>query len=313
MENENELIRTLTDPAATPLSDILAFESLEAVGILTTPQDCPMVEMLLPRAEHIYNIVHEWVETALNTTYSQGIYDGYDLSGVGLVGGTPARGVTYVMAYAQIARVGGLAQATKTVDGNAMLIELRDKYIQLLRGMEYYIWNGNHGSSALQTNGIATQVTTAVSNGGGALSEAVLQAAVIQAIEDGIMPNLITATPTVCMRVANFTEDRISQYTVESVKGGIGQNSFLYFTPFGYNLQVLPIRPSFHPTGKVFVFEKELLSLVYMNGQSDAVIQLQDRPNTNDGVDKVIKSYFGVKVYKAAKHRVITNVAESLS
>jgi hypothetical protein len=214
------------------------------------------------------------------------------------------------MAYAEIARVGGLAQAIDTIDGNAMVLETRQKYQQLCRGIEYYLWNGDHGGSSDETNGVVTLVTTSVANGNVALQENILQTAIVQAIDEGIIPDTLFASPVVCYRVANLSEDRISYDNTVEAQGGVGQRAFFYSTPFGYTVKVQPVRTVFLPSGTAYVVDSTLLTLRYAG---EDVISSKPLAESNDGMAVLMKSYFGLELKNADAHRVITQISEALT
>lgn len=306
---EETVSRAITDPTTTPFTTY-SIRELKDMELVTTPLDVPLFTMLAPKAAKSANIMFEWIESALSTNYAGGKYAGYDISGVAAAGATPTTNSNYLMAYAQIARVGGLVESLDTVDGNAMLLETRHKYAQLIRGIEYYLWNGNHTSNADETNGLVTLVTTAVANGGGALLETSLQSAIVAAVNNGLMPDTVFCSPVVAQRIANFSEDRIRYNNTTNAEGGIGMSAFRYNSPFGYSINVVAVRTSFIPTGKVYVIDSSLVRMRYSGAD---VIQSQKLPESNDGSAILMKSYFGIEISQKADHIVITGLTESIT
>ncbi len=56
----------------------------------------------------------------MESDLTTGLYDGYDVSGVGEDKATPDTADNYLMAYCSIARVGGLVQSLRIVGGDAL-------------------------------------------------------------------------------------------------------------------------------------------------------------------------------------------------
>ncbi len=308
--SEEQVSRALTDPKATPLSDVYNIQELQKLELITTPKDVPLLTMLLSNPVRSGAVFFEWVETALSNDFTTGKYDGYDVSSISEAGGTPDRKGNWLMAYGQIARVGGLAQSLDTIDGNAMLLETKQKYIQLLRGIEYYLWRGDHTTNSDETNGVVELMTNSISNGSVALQEAILQVAIVEAVDNGIIPDYVFASPTVSYRIANYSEKRIRYDNTVEAQGGIGQKAFYYSTPFGYTVRVQPIRTIYIPSGTVYVMDSTMLTLRF---SGDAVVTSKPLAEANDGTAVLMKAYFGLEYKNAESAVVITDVLESIT
>lgn len=309
---ENQVERALLTPSDAPMP-VYTIRELKNMELITTPKDVPLFTMLTASPDKYARAgsrFFEWLETSLSNNFAGAKYDSYNISGVATAGGTPVEKGNYLMALAQIARVGGMNEELDAVDGNAMLIETRHKYIQLIRAIEYYLWNGDHGANADETNGIVALITTSVANGGGALVEAILQTAIVTAIDNGIMPDTIFCLPIHGQRIASFSAARVTyQNTVES-EGGVGQRAFFYNTPFGYTCKVQPVRSTFLPTGRVYIVDS---SLVRLRHSGTEVIKSKVLAETNDGSAVLIKAYVGLEVNNASAHVVITGVSSALT
>lgn len=310
-EAEEVVARSITNVRTTPFSDKYSIQELQKLNLITTPKDTPLLTKLLAKGSvKSASWLFEWNESPLSTNFTGAVYDGYDISVVDESNGTPSRQSNHIMAVAQIARVGGLAQSFETVEGNAMNLEVQQKYLHLLRCIEYFLWNGNFGSDNKQTDGVVTLVTTAVANGGVALVETKLDEAIVAVIDAGLQPTDIWASPTVCARIANFAKNRIQYFNTVEAENGIGQKGFMYNTPFGYTINVNPVRTDFLPATTAFVLD---MSLVTLRHSGDAVVQSQALPVVNDGQAILFKSYFGLELKNKAKHRTITGITEALA
>lgn len=308
IENEvQEVERALTNVATSPLQDIYDIEELERRSILTTPADVPVFSFLRGSATKSINRTFEWDEIATNnTTLTDGKYGGYTPPSDNQ--GSPARLSNNLMAYGQVARVSNFAQALEYVDGTALNLELQQKYNRLVRGIEYYFWNGDK-TGGDETDGIVTLVTNSVANGGGALVETVLQQAIVNVFENGGTVTHIFARPTVCQRIANFVQNRV-HYNDNRGDGGISKRAFTYLSPFGVDIMVVPVRPEFIPSGAVYCLDMEYLKMRYAGS---SVLMNTDLGEINDGKATLLKSYFGLELKaKNLYHIKITGVANSL-
>lgn len=306
-KSQEEIERALTDQTASPLAGVYDIEELEKRSLITTPKDVPFFNKFRGSATRSINRTYEWVEVAVQSNLALVKYNGYTPPSD--VQGTAARGTNRLMAAATVARVGAFAQALDMVDGNAMNIETQQKYIDLLRGIEYFIWQGNDSNSD-ETDGIVQRVTTSVANGGGALVESVLQSAIVQAIVDGGQPDTIFCSPIVAQRIANYTLSKVQQLDPNAAKNGVGTGAFTYLTPFGYTCEVIPVRSTFLPTGTVYVMDSSKCGLRYAG---NSILGSEGLDETNHGMAMIMYSFFGVEIKAPTLyHRVITGVAETL-
>lgn len=308
---QNELERAMTDVSATPFTTY-SIRELKSMELVRTPVDVPLFTMLtsdpkkMARAGARY---FEWLETELSSNFAGAVGDGYDLSAISETGGTPTTKGNYLMALYQIARVGGMVEELDTVGGDAMLVETAHKYAQLIRAIEYFLWNGNHTTDPNHTDGLATLVTTSIPNGGGALVEAILQTAIVTAIDNGLNPDTVFCLPIHAQRIASFSSNRIAYNNTVEAEGGIGQKAFKYNTPFGYTLNIQPVRSVFLSTGKVYVIDSSMLRLRHAG---DDLIKSRPLPETNDGTAVLMKAYCGLELNASDKHIVITGVSNAL-
>lgn len=309
---ENQVERALLTPDGSPMP-IYTIRELKNMELITTPKDVPLFTMLTASPDKFARTgsrFFEWLETTLSNNFAGAKYDAYDISAVAQAGGTPVEKGNYLMALAQIARVGGMNQELDTVDGNAMLIETRHKYIQLIRAIEYFLWRGDHTANTDETNGLVTLVTSSIANGGGALVEAILQTGIVTCIDNGIMPDTIFCLPIHAQRIASFSANRVIYQNTVEAEGGVGQKTFYYNTPFGYTCKVQPVRSSFLPTGRVYIVDSSLIRLRHSGTE---VIKSNVLPEVNDGSAVLIKAYVGLEVNNASAHVVITGVSSALT
>ncbi len=318
IENQNQeqvgedLERSMTLVGTSPVPTY-SIRELRALELVKTPLDVPLFTMLTASPEKMAktgNRYYEWLETELSNNFAGAVGDGYDLSNITETGGTPTTKGNYCMAIYQIARVGGMVEETNMVGGDAMLVETSHKYAQLIRAIEYFLWNGNHTSDVNHTDGLVTLITNSVPNGGGALVEAVLQTAIVTAVDNGINPDTVFCLPIHAQRIASFSSNRIRYNDTTEAEGGIGQRSFRYNTPFGYTLNVQPVRSTFLPTGKVYIVDSSMMRLRYMGND---LIKSRLLPETNDGTAVLLKSYVGLELSCAEKAVAITGVASTVA
>lgn len=309
---EEQVERSLTNVNASPMNNLYNLQDLQKLEFIKTPKDTPLFKMLMDKGAVQARSIHfEWDEAILDPLFSSALYDGYTYNSSAEANSTVNRGENWISALHRVARVSGLAQSVETVDGNAMNIQTRHQYMNLIRAIEYYLWNGDHTASVLQMNGVVTLVTTAIANGGGVLLEAKLQEAIIQMIDEGLEPTDVFASPVVCYVIANYSEKRIRYDSVDSVQGGTGARAFFYNTPFGYTVKVNPVRTTFIPTGTVYVLDMECATLRHT---TDNVINSKPvGTNAVDGMAVAFTAYVSLELKAKEKHRVITGVAEALA
>lgn len=306
---KEELVRALTDPSTTPFTTY-DIEELEKTSLITTPVFTPLLTKLRTTAKRSRSWRFEWDEVTTQTDHTQVKYNGNTLPSD--TQGTPARPSNIIMPAATVARVSRFAQSFETIDGDAMKIELTQKYIDLTKGVEYYLWNGDDDVTGVvtETDGIIKLVTTSVSNGGGALLESILQTAIIQCYAEGAVPDMIYCTPVVAQRIANFVDPKLALPSNTSATNGVGVSAFTYISPFGFRLTVQPVLQEFIGTGKVYVIDSTKLEMKY---SSPSVLSSEPLSVVQHGMATIMFSFFGLQVKAATKyHRKITNVAESL-
>lgn len=313
--SENQVERALLTPDASPMPTYTIRE-LKNLELVRTPMDVPLFTMLTASPDKYATTgarYFEWLETDLSSNFAGAVGDGYDLSAISEAGGTPVGKGNYLMAIYQIARVGGMNDEFNTVDGDAMLLETKHKYAQLIRAIEYFLWNGDHTANANHTNGLVTLITNSIPNGGGALVEAVLQTAIVTVIDNGLMPDTIFCLPIHGQRIASFSQNRITYQNTVEAEGGVGQRAFYYNTPFGYTCKVQPVRSVFLPTGSVFVVDSTMMRLRYADKKGEGIIKSRVLPETNDGTAVLLKTYCGLELAQADKHVKISGVASTLT
>jgi hypothetical protein len=305
----NNVQRALTDPTTTPFTTY-DVEELQKAGLITTPVDTPLTNILRNRTGKSMSWLFEWNETEIQSNLTYTKYDGYTLPTDRQ--GSPSRKSNYIMPLATVAKVSRFTNSFVTTDENAMNNEMVQKNLDLNRGIEYYLWNGDSTvtGGATETNGIISLVTSSVDNGGSALSETSLQTAILQISANNGRPDLIFGDYTQAMRIANFAEDRISSATVNNVEGGISDSAMFYNSPFGTRLRVIPVLNAYMPTGKVYVLDSSKMRLRHT---MNSLINYENVSITQHGDAVAIFSFMGLELKGATNyHRVITNVANSL-
>ena len=318
---EDELLRAMTDPTASPFT-VYTIQELEDSTIITTPnapEFTPMLTMLRGRAVASDSIKFEWNESPTDAVFSGSLYDGYTADANQT--SVPVRKDNYIMPLRRIAKVSKFLNSFKLTDVNAMKNELRDRLIELKRSIEYYIWNGSRAITTpiQQTDGIKAVVLTAISNktvnGTGVpqeLQEKVLQDSIAQVYATGNSPTLIACTPIVASRIANFSRDNMTVRPMD--QNGIRSTAFTYLSAFGFELKVVPVLDEFVGngtlTGDVFVLDESLISLRIPVGVND-VINSDEMGLVQHGISAILYSYMGVEVKKALiAHRKITDVLQ---
>lgn len=308
--SDEEILRALTDPTTTPFTTY-DIEELERTSLITTPRFTPLFDALRGTARRSRSWKFEWNEVTTQTNHTLTKYNGYTAPADAQ--GTPTRKSNYIMPVATVPKVSRFAQSFETTDSDAMQNELEQKYIDLTKGIEYYLWNGVAGNGASgETDGLITLVTTSVSNAGSAsaLNEAKLQEAIVQCYAEGAVPTHIFATPTVAQRIANFVDNKVQFVSNDIATNGLGINAFMYKSPFGFNIRVQPVLEEFLSTGNVFVMDMSKLNLMY---SSPNVLSSEPLGITQHGEASILYSFFGLKLKGATTHhRKITNVLSSL-
>lgn len=291
-------------------------EDLSDLVTVVTPKDTPMVSRLSRTVATA--LTHEWTETVNTSTLNDAAYAD---------GGTPAantnthsRKSNKVMAIGRRAQATELLERTNTVGKRSAGLtaferEVEEKMQDLMRSIEWYIFNGDSvNTSPQEMDGLLKLLTTlngsnVVANGGGALIQTKLDEALSLAYDGGGAPDMIVASPIVCQRIANFTADKV-RYVPGGGPGGLGKQSFQYLSPFGYDLEVIPVRSSFLPTGNVLVLDSSKISLAFLSNG----IEMKELAVSNDSVaDRLIKAYLTLELRCPSHHARLTGVANALS
>lgn len=308
---EQQLQRALTDPSVAPLSTVFKVEELEKLNYIKTPTDTPLLNMLREKgAVRTATTHYEWTESTLNTTYTSFKYSAGVISGIDQARGTDTRADNHIMSVGQVVKVSGIAQEILTPDDNAVALETKSKFAQLLLAMEYFLWRGDHTTNADETDGLQIVITTAVDNGSAVISEVKLQQAIVDAINAGCTPDTLFCSLTVAQAIANLAQDRVQMVDVNTAQGGIGQQAMFYNTPFGYRIRIVPVRTSFITATNAFVVDSSLVTLRYLG---KALTQTKQLASTDDSDSLLMKSYFGLQVKNASSMRKITNITEALA
>lgn len=301
-------MRSLTSPTASPFNGVYSLEDLEKRALITTPKDTPLFNTLRSRATKAMSYMFEWTEVTLESDLTHGKYDGFTLPAG--VTSAAARDQNYLMAVCSIPKVSRFTQVLDSVDGNAMILETKQKFLNLVRQVEYFLWNGDHASNPDETNGVCTLVTAAIDNVSGVLQEVKLQEAVVAILEDGGIPSHVFCPVNVAYAIARFSSDRIRYDQNISGGQGIGRAAFTYITPYGYDLTVVPVLTEFIGTGNVYVLDMEQVELKYVDQN---VLNVSPIPIVQHGESKIMYSFFGLKLKAKNKyHRVISNVANAI-
>lgn len=308
-------LRAIVSTSDTPFT-VGTIEELEKTTLMLTPEEdqfTPMLTRLRPKAKSSIALKFEWNDTDTDSTFSGSLYDGYTPPTSNT--SSPSRRDNYIMPLSRVAKVSKFTNSFGLVDVDAMNNEMRDRYIELKRSVEYYIWNGNETvtSPIQQTKGIKRYVTTAVDNAttlGAAqvLQEATLKEAIAQMYAEGIVPRIICATPPVASTIADFSLNN-GQANGNNLNG-VPQTAFTYRSPFGFALQVVPVLEDFlgtSATGEVYILDDTNIVLRYPSKER-GLINSEPLAITQHGQATIIYSFMGVQVKKAGKMRKITNV-----
>lgn len=301
---EELLLRALN---TTNMADHI-HEDLSDLITMITPTDVPLFARL--GRTKASALLHEWTEHSLTA--------GFDAAKYG-DGGKPAdnthdhaRKGNAVMSVGRVAKATNLLRATNMVGQvDALSRELEEKMVDLLRVIEYYIFNGDKTvTNPQEMNGLLKEIdaangSVAVANGAAKLDEAKLQEAIVKCYNAGGAPGLIVARPEVAYRIANFTADKI-RYGAGGDAGGVGRAALHYLSPFGTALQVVPVRADFLPSGNVLVLDESKIKLAFLSNG----IEVLDLARANDAEEKLIKAYLTLEVRAAAHHAKITGVLD---
>jgi hypothetical protein len=305
---DKELLEIVSRAITTTSVSAILPEDLSAILNRVTPKDCPMFSRLGRSAA--YGLVHEWVESSLDDTLGTGLYS---------EGGIPSANVnSYVrrsnktMSIGKVAKASGLLQAVRALTPDALALEIEDKMQNVIRDIEYYIFNGDSSATGVtQMDGLKNVITsgngsTVIDQGTSGLTEAKLQEAIVGCYNKGGAPDMILARPSVAYRIANFTADKV-RYMTGGDAGGVGQAALRYLSPFGNLLEVVPVRADFLPSGYVFIIESGKIKLAPVNGQE---LIIEPLAKSDDSDSRLIKFYGTLEARLAQHHAVITNVID---
>lgn len=301
---EELLLRALN---TTNMADHI-HEDLSDLITMVTPKDVPLFARL--GRTKATALLHEWTETELGTGFAAAKYAD---------GGKPTdnththkRKGNAVMSVGRVAKATNLLRATNMVGQvDALTRELEEKMIDLLRVIEYYIYNGDKSvTNPQEMNGLLAEIEAAsgspvVINGDVKLAEDKLQEAIVKCYNNGGAPNLILARPEVAYRIANFTANKI-RYGAGGEAGGVGATALRYLSPFGTALDVVPVRADFLPSGNVLVLDESKIKLAFLSNG----IEVLDLARANDAEEKLIKAYLTLEVRAASHHAKITGVLD---
>lgn len=311
-KKEEALLRALNttnfaDSIHEDLSDLIQY---------VTPPDVPLFSRL--RRVSAAALTHEWTETALTSSFSASAYG--DGGAPADHENTTARRDNKVMSIGRIAKATELLNATNTVGKSggmdAFAREVEEKMMDVMRAIEYWVWNGDKSqTSPQQMNGLIQELssgTNLVQNAGSAsaLVESKLQEALIAAYAAGGNPNVILCRPAVAQRIANFTADKV-RYLAGGQVGGLGVSTLRYLSPLGYDLEIVPVRGDFLPSGKVFVVDTTKVALAELAGG----IRMKELSIGSADIvaNRLIKWYGTLELRAKTHHAVITNVSDALS
>jgi len=310
-KKEEALLRALN---TTNMADSI-HEDLSDVVTYVTPTTCPLTRRL-GRVEATA-LLHEWTEEALDATLSTAAYA--DGSAPAANAGSVSRLSNKIMSIGRRASASELLNATNTVGKrngmDAFAREVEAKLRDALRAQEYFAWNGDvTQTSPQQLQGIINFMasgTNSVSNSGSAavLAEVKLQEAITAAYAGGGEPTAIYCTPIVAQRIAAFGQDQI-RYAPGGGAGGQGQGTFKYLSPFGYELDVVPVRGDFLPSGTVYILDEKYIKFADLNGGW----KMKELAVTTDTVaDRLIKIYTTLEFKHKLSHAKVVNVSNALS
>lgn len=315
---EELLLRALNTTNMGGAGNVQWHEDLSDLLTYITPKDVPLFSRLA--RVKATALLHEWTETTLVAPSASAAYAD---------GGIPADTTeSYARRNNTIMSVGAVAKATNLLrslnlvgTADALARELEEKMIDVMRAIEWFLFNGDRTqTSPQQCDGLAKLITAANSQavdnrtaglatgGTGAnvvLTESNLKAVLTKIYDAGGYPDLILARPYVAYQIANFTADKI-RFAPGAGLGGVGAGALTYLSPFGSEIEVVPSRTAFLPSGSVFVLQKDQARIAFSSNE----IEVMDLATTNDGQQKLIKSYFTLEMRALPHHGVITNVSD---
>jgi hypothetical protein len=308
-KKEEALLRALnTTNMATSIH-----EDLSDVVTYVTPTTCPLTRRL-GRVDATA-LLHEWTEEALDSTLSTAAYA--DAGAPAANAGSISRLSNKIMSIGRRASASELLNATNTVGKrngmDAFAREVEAKLRDALRAQEYFAWNGDvTQTSPQQMNGVIQFMasgTNSVANGASALAELKLQEAITAAYAGGGEPTAIYCSPLVAQRIVNFTADKL-RFSPGGGPGGQNSGAMKYLSPFGYELDVVPVRGDYLPSGTVYILDEKYIKFADLNGGW----KMKELAITSDVVaDRLIKIYTTLELKYKLAHSKVTGVSNVLS
>lgn len=313
-----EIKRALSDPKTEPFLSY-DVEELSKDLFITTPTYTPLLDMLLNSKTRppmrSGSETFEWTEKELNpTAYQSSKFNFCDLNPD--KHGTPVRKSNSLMGVTCEAKVCDFLNTLDVVGGDdAMEIEMQETRIDLKRGVEWYLFNGEKANSDVNGNehdGLNVLNTLTVDAGGVPLTETILQQVAGQLFKNGASRSrkIVLTTDEIAQRIANFAEDRIRALSERDLINGVPPQALLYVTSLGYEFLIVPVLPEYIGTGVAHVLSPELLRIRY---SSPKVLSMKPQGTTNFTEVVSFYSYFGLEMRGAGKHHIkIENIANSI-
>jgi hypothetical protein len=265
-------------------------EDLSDLITMITPTDVPLFSRLARTKATA--LLHEWTEASHDNVFTDAKYvDG------GMAADTTnnhVRKSNKVMSLGRVAKATNLLRALNMVgQQEALAKEMEEKMLDLMRAIEYYIWNGDQtAGGAPELDGILKRVvagngSTVVSNGAAKLVEDNLKKVIVGIYNQGGSPTTIYARPEVAYQIANFTTDKIRYAGPGTGAGGVGSEALRYLSPFGKTLEIVPVRSDFLASGNVLVLDDSKFKLAFASNG----IEIDDIPLAVDAKAKLLKAY----------------------
>ena len=307
-KKEEALLRALS---TTNFSDSIR-EDLSDLVTLITPKDVPLFSRL--GRTKATALTHEWTEDSLTSTFTDSVYA--DGSAPSANTFTNTRRNNAIMSIGRRASASELLNAVNTVGATeAFAREVERKMVDTIRAIEYWLWNGSIAqTSPQQMAGVIELLGTGsntVSNAGpaAALVEAKLQEAISTIYTYGGNPSAVYCSPIVAQRIAAFNADKV-RFVEGSGAGGQNKGSFRYLSPFGYDLEVVPVRGDFLPSGTVYVLDEAQIKIADLRPIHMKELSIG---STDIVADRLIKCYSTLELRAKLHHCRITNVSNALS
>lgn len=311
-KKEELLLRALN----TTTNDPIQHEDLSDLITLITPKDTPLFSRLGRVTADA--LTHEWVEDTLSASFAASAYA--DGSAPAANTFTAGRKSNKIMSIGRVASATELVQAVNTVGKSrgldAFARELERKMLDVIRSCEYWAWNGDSAQTSPQQmmgliTGLSTGSNTVVNSGSAAaLVEAKLQEAILACYSYGGSPTAIYCSPMVAQRISNLNADKVRYVGAGGGPGGVSSLAMRYLSPLGYDLEVVPVRGDFLPSGTVYVLDESQIKWADLRGISMKTLS----DGGNDVVEnRLIRTYTTLETRAKLHHCRLTNVSEALS